>query len=267
MVERCPDKTEVEGPIPSTRTVNKLNIDKEISWLLRDKYNGVESADFARDVLRLKSGEPLAYVIGWVPFLDTKIYLDSHPLIPRPETEYWVKIAINELQNRGLKNQKVLDLCAGSGCIGVAVAKAIPNAEVHFAEIDSSHHNTIRKNILENGIDENRAQIFGGDLFEHAEKNYDMILTNPPYIATDLAARVAENVLAHEPEKALWAGEDGMNLIKKIIELAPEYLNKNGVLYLEHEPEQVEKIKALDSRIESFPDQFGVMRFSRLQMD
>ena len=299
MVERCPDKTEVEGPIPSTRTVSLTNAWERVAcatrvkesesfslqtrtcprlpkrytvhvmedsfWLLRDKYNGVPSADFARDVQLLESGVPLAYVIGWVPFLDAKIYLDSKPLIPRPETEYWTAVAIKELQSSSLKNPKVLDLCAGSGCVGIAVAKKIPDAEVHFIEIDPAHHSTIRKNILENDIDEKRTRILGGDLFEYAENNYDMILANPPYIATALSSRVDQNVLAHEPKQALWAGEDGMNFIKKIIDLAPKYLSKNGVLYIEHEPEQVEKIQALNPQIKTFEDQFGIMRFSRLE--
>jgi release factor glutamine methyltransferase len=92
--------------------------------LLQDKYNGIQTPEFETDVKRLESGEPLAYVIGWQPFCGTKIFLDSHPLIPRPETEYLVNKIITELSDK--QNLKILDLCAGSGCIGVALLQALP---------------------------------------------------------------------------------------------------------------------------------------------
>ena len=98
----------------------------------------------------MHSSLPEAYKIGWVPFIHTDIYLDSRPLIPRTETEYWVNEAIQEIKKSGVVAPRILDLCAGSGCIGVAVLKEIPEALVDFAEIDPTHHETIRKNITEN---------------------------------------------------------------------------------------------------------------------
>lgn len=244
----------------------QYHMDKEISWLLRDKYNGLESETFHHDVQRLKSGEPLAYVIGWVPFLHTKIWLDTRPLIPRPETEFWVEKAIVDLKSKNISNRKVLDLCAGSGCIGVAIAKAVPKAEVHFTEIIDDHHQTIRHNIRENGIDVAQTKQIGGDLFEHVTEKYDFIVTNPPYIDPTLADRIQSSVAAHEPELALFGGEHGMELIERIIREAPQHLNPGGILYIEHEPEQAEKIKALAPQAETFEDQFGVVRFSRLSI-
>lgn len=242
-------------------------MDQEISWLLRDKHDGVESESFHRDVERLRAGEPLAYVIGWVPFLGTKIWLDSAPLIPRPETEFWAEKAISETKQR-LEVQplvlRVLDLCAGSGCVGVAVAKHLPETVVHFAELVDDHHKTIRRNIRENGIDVARTKQIGGDLFEHVTEKYDFILTNPPYIDPKLSERIEESVKAFEPELALFGGTDGMELIERIIREAPRHLNPGGVLYIEHEPEQAEKIKALAPQAEICEDQFGVKRFARI---
>lgn len=241
-------------------------MDKEAAWLLNDKYGGVKSPGFFEDLKRLESGEPLAYVIGWIPFLHTKIHLDSKPLIPRPETEYWVEKAISELQRMfeaRPRTLKVLDLCAGSGCIGVAVLKHIPDSVVHFAEIVDDHHLTIRKNIIENGIDVGRTKNIGGNLFENVTDAYDMILTNPPYIDPTLKKEIQKSVIDHEPSQALFGGLEGMDLIEQIIKKSPEYLNPNGLVYLEHEPEQVEKIKALVPKVEIFKDQFGVFRFSR----
>ncbi len=239
-------------------------MEKEIAWLLEDKYAGIKTEEFETDLSLLKSGVPLAYVIGWTPFLNTKIWLDSRPLIPRPETEYWVEKATSELKSKNIREPKVLDLCAGSGCIGVAVLKAIPEAVVDFVEIDKIHHKTIYKNILENEIDLNRTNIFGGDLFENITEKYDMILTNPPYIDPKLSERIQNSVKTHEPEIALFGGTDGMEIIEKIILEAPKHLNPGGILYIEHEPEQTEKIKSLSPNIEALKDQFGVERYSKI---
>ena len=121
---------------------------QDIEWLLKEKYQGEESVAFFADVKRMALGEPLGYLIGHVPFLDTTISLDSKPLIPRPETEFWVEKVITEIKlGSAGAPLRVLDLCAGSGCIGVAVAKAIPGATVDFSEIDAKHLPTITKNL------------------------------------------------------------------------------------------------------------------------
>lgn len=143
-----------------------------MDWLMREKYHGVKTEDFWADCERLAAGEPLGYVIGFVPFLDCQIWLDSRPLIPRPETEYWTEQAIATIKhtpprlNRG-KPVQVLDLCAGSGAIGVAVARAVPDAAVTFVEIDPTHLPTIEKNLTENtSIYESIShQILQSDLF------------------------------------------------------------------------------------------------------
>ena len=236
---------------------------------------------FLTDCARLNSGEPLAYVIGSIPFLNTKIFLDSHPLIPRTETEFWVEKVISEMQSAhdvqspALNNSRldliqeirVLDLCAGSGCIGVAVLSAVPMARVDFAEIDPCHHPTILKNILENNIDPSRAQIFGGDLFTQCTTVYDYILTNPPYIDPTLN-RTEHSVKKYEPSIALYGGENGMEIIERIIYESPKFLTKDGTLVIEHEPEQTSQIHELakprDFASRAFPDQYGIERYTRL---
>lgn len=240
-------------------------MDKEISWLLRDKYEGIESEAFLIDVERLKTGVPLAYIIGWVPFLGAKIWLDSGPLIPRSETEFWVEKAIQDLKARNIANPKVLDLCAGPGCVGIAVLKHVPNSEVHFAELVDDHHQTIRKNIRENSIEVERTKQIGGDLFEHVTEKYDFILSNPPYIDPELSNRIQPSVALHEPSQALYGGVGGMEIIERIIREAPKFLSLGGVLYIEHEPEQEQVIKTLAMNAEVFEDQFGMKRYTRIK--
>src|SRR3989344_2373176 len=121
--------------------------------------------------------EPEAYKLGWVPFLGLKIYLDSRPLIPRPETEWWTEKLIRELGTEFA----VLDLCAGSGAIGCAILKYVSNVKVYFGEIDQRHEATIRKNIRENGLDGSRAEIRIGNLFEpFGDMQFDVIAAKLP---------------------------------------------------------------------------------------
>lgn len=240
-------------------------MDQEIKWLLNDKYQGQKNKDFEKDVLLLKNGVPLAYLISWVSFLGNKIFLETKPLIPRPETEYWVQKAIECIKNSGLSNPQVLDLCAGSGCIGIAVMKEIPEAHVDFVEIDSRHNKLIRKNIEVNNLSARPFGIFNGSLFDQVTKKYDFILSNPPYIDPGQNTRVQKSVLNHEPYIALFAEDHGLLLIKQILKEGPKYLKEKGVIFVEHEPEQSEILHTIFSTIQTFADQFQNQRFSILE--
>ncbi len=274
---------------------------QDVSWLLREKYNNEKSEAFFADYERLASGEPLAYVIGSIPFLNCNIYLDSKPLIPRPETEFWVEqaiVSIREHVAQGSPRQgpgepwagvRVLDLCAGSGAIGVAVAKAIPGAHVTFAELDPTHLPTIQKNLIYNLNNDDRMntvncevstdtaakpfnrlkgfEIVVSDIFSNITGTFDFILTNPPYI-DETAETVDRNVVEYEPHLALFGGVAGMEIIERIIDGARAKLAPQGQLWLEHEPFQSEAIAALAHThgfsAQTFPDQYGTLRYSIL---
>ncbi|MFT7507033.1 MAG: release factor glutamine methyltransferase [Acidimicrobiales bacterium] len=248
-------------------------MNQEEQWLLEEKYNGKKSKGFFCDLELLRNGTPLAYLIGSIPFLDCAIYIDSHPLIPRVETEYWTEKAIESVRtyvrDYERKYVAVLDLCAGSGAIGVAVAKAIPETHVTFGEIDLTHLPTIQKNLTQNTIAVNRYSLVESDLFEKipGEKKYEFILTNPPYIdpAVD---RAEKSVKLHEPDLALYGGVEGMECIQKIIAQDPAYLTTNGQLWIEHEPEQSKSIQILAQThgymCATHRDQYAVERYSIL---
>ena len=234
---------------------------KDEQWLLEEKYKGEKTPEYEADKKRLASGEPLAYVIGYQPFLDLKIYLDSHPLIPRVETEWWTEQMLQEAVKacslrglhsataRGLSDfsaeklrtpkgtcrtdvHRLLDLCAGSGAIGCAALAKLPNAQVYFGEIDPAHEATILKNIRENHLDESRTHICIGDLFEpFASMKFDIIAANPPYVPSD---RVLEKSVAdYEPSHALFAGTDGLDLIRRIATELSKHLAPGGEAWIE----------------------------------
>lgn len=236
--------------------------------LLAEKYSGVKTPEFGADCIRLKRGEPLAYVIGWTPFLDCRIYLDSHPLIPRPETEFWVEEAIKEIQKKAAAT--VLDLFAGSGAVGVAVLKHATDARVDFGEIDPVHLKTIQRNVEENSITTNRVRIIETDVWSNIRDRYDFILANPPYIARERTERVQSSVLAHEPHLALFADDQGFRFIEETIAEAQQHLSPGGRVWIEHEPEQAGRVRASGEAagfmVENKKDQYGVLRYSTLSL-
>jgi len=249
-------------------------VDREMQWLLDEKYAGIKSEAFYADCKKLVLGVPLAYLIGFTSFLHCKIWLDARPLIPRPETEFWVEEAIKVIHGSntlslglGKQSPRILDLCAGSGCIGIAIAKTVPQAQVDFGEIDANLIDTITKNLKENGIDENRHTVTQSNLFSKLPDAYDYILCNPPYIDESLG-RAETSVKAHEPYVALFGGKDGLEIIIQLITGAPKHLAPGGQLWIEHEPEQSRDIQEIGLRYgfttSTQLDQFGVERYSIL---
>jgi release factor glutamine methyltransferase len=212
-------------------------------WLLEEKYGGNKTAEYLEDLKRLTLGEPLAYIIGWQPFNGLRIYLDSKPLIPRVETEWWTNDLIAELKKRS-GSFTFLDLCAGSGAIGCAVLKQLPQAQVYFGEVDPAHETTIRKNIRENGLDESRAHICIGDLFEYFGKmRFDVIASNPPYVPSN--RELPASVALYEPSLALTAGPDGLDVLRRIAHDLPAYLSPGGVSWIECDREHAEATRTL----------------------
>ncbi len=214
---------------------------QDLDLLIRDKYAGNKQADTTDDIVRLESGEPLAYVIGWIPFLSLSIRLDSRPLIPRPETEWWTEVLCERLAEKfGDRPFSFLDLCAGSGAIGLSVLARLPSAHVSFAELSPLHSALIHMNIDENNLDSSRADIRSGDLFApFAHTQFDVIATNPPYIPH--ARTLERSVSSYEPSEALFAGADGLDIIKRITSEVSNHINPGGEVWIECDIENIEE--------------------------
>jgi release factor glutamine methyltransferase len=195
------------------------------------------------------SNEPEAYQIGNIPFLGLTIWLEwwSEELVCVMKKVWPTGGRRPEDFLKGAHEFRVLDLCAGSGAIGCALLKYVPNAKVYFGEIDERHEATILKNIRENNLDASRAEIKIGDLFEpFGEMRFDFITTNPPYIPD---GRVLDpSVTDFEPTLALRAGVDGLAVIRRIAGRLSRHLKKGGVAWVECDIENIEEARALFER-------------------
>ncbi|MBU4381339.1 peptide chain release factor N(5)-glutamine methyltransferase [Candidatus Parcubacteria bacterium] len=269
---------------------------KEIRWLLKEKYHWTEAEILLNqrlplpeetfDIKRLEQGEPVAYVIGKTEFLGCVIDLSLRPLIPRPETEYWVNQAIKG-KNRVLPDSgstrmvKALDLCCGSGCIGIALLKHLSNVSVDFVDIDDNALKQTEINLKLNlirgdprSIRDNPLQglsLIKSDLFSSLKgRRYDCIFCNPPYVNPN--GKFDKN-LKFEPKEALFAKDNGMFFINKILRGFTKYLKPNGILYLEFGDDQKvlieRKLKLLErSKRRDFSfhkDQFGKWRYLKIE--
>lgn len=241
-----------------------MNLDKEIDWLLREKYRGKLTEKAKVDIERLQNGEHAAYVIGFADFLGVRVDLSEKPLIPRPETEYWTGKAMKEMEGWDAR-LRVLDLFSGSGAIGLAVLKYLPQARVDFADIEPRYAKGIRKSARKNGL--RRFRIITSDVFSKIRGEYDYILANPPYIPS--SRELPESVAKNDPHNALFAGRDGLKYIRAVLKDAKKYLAPGGELWLEFDSPQKKEVGALARRhaldAEFFQDQYAKWRYAILK--
>lgn len=184
---------------------------------------------------------PLQYLMGECEFMGYDFYVDERVLIPRQDTECLVELAVESIRQKPAK-VKVLDLCTGSGCIGISVAKLCPDSEVTLADISDGALSVAKKNAqnLEANV-----TLIKGNLFENIEGRFDYILSNPPYIPSEVIEGLMPEVKEHEPRLALDGEADGLSFYRKIINEAPDYLNPDGQIYFEIGAEQGEDLTRL----------------------
>lgn len=202
-------------------------------------------------VKRCSQHEPYAYLIGRTEFYSLEIKVSKDCLIPRPETELLVEHAIEFLRTRNDNHsaKKVCDLCTGSGCIAVAIAKNFKNCNVIATDICDKALSLAAQNIEHYNLAD-KIELLCGDLFEpiiHGldDDKFDLIVSNPPYISEAEVQLLKPNVKNHEPEKALYGGIDGFDIYKRIIEQIPEHLAEDGALMMEIGYKQATGIKEL----------------------
>lgn len=239
---------------------------EEFNWLLKEKYDGKKQKAFFVDLEHLKKGEPLAYIIGNVSFINCIIDLSKRPLIPRYETEYWVKNVIEKIQDD--KKFAILDLFSGSGCIGIALAKYFTTSHVTLVDVSSKNIEQIKINIKLNNVSPGQVSIIESDFVSNITETYDLIFANPPYVSKNRVTYIDDSVLKWEPHRALFAEDDGLFYIKALINIYKSLLKPNGNIYIEIDDWQkyiLSKI-LLDKNIPHFflKDQYKKWRILRI---
>lgn len=210
----------------------------------REQYATEAECDaMARGLDRLLAGEPLAYVLGEWDFYGLKLFVNENVLIPRDDTCAVTALAIE----RGIflpSSPRVLDLCCGSGCIGLAIASRIKDARVTLADISKDALAVAKKNIGYHKMT-GRVSCVQVDAREPAPAflgKFDLIISNPPYITTEEMQTLPESVKDHEPHLALWGGEDGLDFYRAIIQNYKYALKDGGLLAFEFGEGQADAI-------------------------
>lgn len=177
---------------------------------------------------------PLQYLTGTAHFMDYTFLVNENVLIPRNDTEILVEHAdgiLTEILNNGKEKVSVLDLCCGSGCIGISLKLYHREIELVLSDLSQKALDVAEKNLDNYNL---HADVLCGDLFEPVEgKHFDMIVCNPPYIEQEVIATLMPEVRDYEPVTALDGGKDGLLFYRRIIPKATDYLKKEGYLMFE----------------------------------
>lgn len=193
---------------------------------------GAELDKLRNLVKRRRAYEPIAYLRGTREFYGLQFRVDKRVLVPRPDTETLVDVALARSTHVSMCMRQ-LDLCTGSGCVAIAMAKQRPTAQVVATDVSADALTVARDNALRLGA--YNVAFAQGDLFEPVAnaRRFDVITANPPYIPSGDIAGLMPDVREHEPKLALDGGDDGLVLVRRIVEAAPNHLEPGGLLALE----------------------------------
>lgn len=199
-----------------------------------------ESKKLKEIIAKRLTGRPLWYIIGDTEFYGCKIKVDERALIPRPETEQLAEIAVKSVED----GDKVLDMCTGSGCIAVSIAKncAGKRVTVTAADLSDAAIMLAQENAKLNGVNVNFVQ---SDLFKQVRGRFNLIVCNPPYIKSGDIPALQKEVREYEPSIALDGGADGLDFYRRLASSVRSYLARDGVLLLECGEGQAEEILKL----------------------
>ncbi len=259
---------EAEMLITETLHLNKSKLYTESTAISGETSTQIDSL-----AARRAQGEPLQYIIGQVEFFGLNINVGPGVLIPRPETELLVEEAIKILRSRITHHAlriTILDLCTGSGCIAIALAKRFPDADVYGIDASDVAIEYATRNAIENNV--RNVYFIKGDLFMgdspestmpfgirnsgtvplHSTRSslftahsFDCIVSNPPYIKKGDIQRLQREIRDYEPVEALNGGDDGLDFYRRIFEAAPKFLKENGMIILEIGHDQAEDVNEI----------------------
>lgn len=205
-----------------------LSVDRSYLFVHdRDEVSDEHAAQYRNWIERRCAHEPMQYITGWQEFMGLPFYVNEHVLIPRQDTE----VLVEEAMKRLMPGMQVLDLCCGSGCIGISLVK-LSCVEAVLADISTDALKVAAKN-AQKLLERSQPKIIQTDLFSEIAGRFDMIVSNPPYIRSDVIATLMEEVKEYEPVLALDGREDGLYFYREIAGQAGGYLRDGGYLLFE----------------------------------
>lgn len=223
---------------------------------------GEELARFRALVKRRRGHEPVAYLRGEREFYGRTFRVDARVLIPRPDTETLVTVALHRTRHVSMA-MRALDLCTGSGCVAITLARERPTGFVVASDLSPGALDVARNNAQRLGA--YNMSFLAGDLFEAVKgMRFDVVTANPPYIPSAEIAGLAADVREHEPRMALDGGESGTRLTSKIIEQAREHLEPGGTLAVEVAIGQASAVEALFVRA-GFADVRRALDYAKIE--
>lgn len=220
-----------------------INFDKAVELSVEEKFK--ESIEL------LKNEIPIQYITNYQEFMGLSFYVDSNVLIPQPDTEILVEEVLDILKKDSDKKKLVLDLCTGSGAIGISIAK-YSEGSVMMSDISKKALEIAKKNAERNEVAD-KCNFILSDMFESIDEKFDIIVSNPPYIKKEVISTLDKEV-QNEPHLALDGGEDGLDFYKIIAENAYKYLNKDGILALEIGYDQKEEVISLLEKVGQYKE-------------
>lgn len=201
-----------------------------------------EEIKYRTKLSQREKGMPIAYVVGYKEFMGFRFKVNAHTLIPRPDTEIAVEKAVSAIRER--KYQKVLDLCSGSGAIGLSIAGILEFTNVTLSDINKGAISVSMENARDLGVLP-RVKFIQSDLFENIEERYDLIVSNPPYISGKDMEDLSVSVKEYEPHTALYGGVQGLDFYEEIAKSAGKHLTENGMLIFEIGYDQSQEVEKM----------------------
>lgn len=229
----------------------------------------VEAKRYEEAVARRAGREPFQLIVGKQEFYGLEFEVKAGVLIPRPETESLVEKAVEILGQR--ETSSFFEAGIGSGCISVAILHSVRTATATAVDISGRALKLAARNAERHGVS-GRLNLLASDLFADENGRFDVIVSNPPYIPEGDADTLQPEVIRYDPHEALFSGSDGLNMIRRLITEAPDYLNARGYLLIEIGQDQAENVKRLLAAdiwasVEVIPDLQGIPRTVVARLD
>lgn len=230
---------EIEEPILKMRLLISSVLNKDKEYIIthgEEEIDSLRVEEIYNKIKKLEEHIPIQYITNKQEFMKLKFFVNENVLIPRSDTEILVEEIIENYKN---KEVKILDLCTGSGCIAISLKKYIENSKIYAVDISKEALKVAKQNAINNGVD---IKFIESDIFKNInEEKFDIIVSNPPYIKTEVINKLDKEV-KKEPFIALDGGKDGLYFYKKIIEEGYKFLNENGKIFFEIGYDQKDEI-------------------------